>query len=192
MSAVADPPRLKLASLAVEQPRARLRGMGHAVNPALRLAIVDDYPVVVAGVAAFLAVERIDIVETGARTAVTSDVDIVLYDTFGQVQGVGIDLEDFVRDSNCGPDLTGGEMIFDRFGGTGTIHGGYIAGAEAGQRLDHQVVALPARGAAGQEDDLAVVGELPAGRELDHARPPEVDRPSGIARAAGTGACHAS
>src|SRR5690606_24571721 len=40
-------------------------------------------------------------------------------------------LEDFVRDSNCGPDLAGGKMIFDRFGGTGTIHGGYIAGAEA-------------------------------------------------------------
>lgn len=101
VSAVADPPRLKLASLAVEQPRARLRGMGHGVNPPLRLAIVDDYPVVVAGVAAFLAVERIDVVETGAMTAVTSDVDIVLYDTFGQVQGVGIDLEDFVRDSGA-------------------------------------------------------------------------------------------
>jgi microcystin degradation protein MlrC len=40
-------------------------------------------------------------------------------------------LEDFVRDSNCGPDLAGGEMIFDRFAGTGTIHGGYIAGVEA-------------------------------------------------------------
>ena len=75
--------------------------MGHGVNPSLRLAIVDDYPVVVAGVAAFLAVERIDVVETGAMTAVTSDVDIVLYDTFGQVQGVGIDLEDFVRDSGA-------------------------------------------------------------------------------------------
>jgi NarL family two-component system response regulator LiaR len=30
---------------------------------------------------------------------VISDVDIVLYDTFGQVQGEGIDLEDFVRTS---------------------------------------------------------------------------------------------
>lgn len=40
-------------------------------------------------------------------------------------------LADFVRDSNCGPDLSGGQMIFDRFRGTGAIHGGYIAGAEA-------------------------------------------------------------
>ena len=71
------------------------------VNHPLRLAIVDDYPVVVAGVASFLAAERIDVVETGAMTPVSTDVDIVLYDTFGQVQGVGIDLQDFVRDSRA-------------------------------------------------------------------------------------------
>jgi len=34
-------------------------------------------------------------------TPVITDVDIVLYDTFGQVQVVGIDLEDFVRDSGA-------------------------------------------------------------------------------------------
>ena len=67
----------------------------------LRLAIVDDYAVVVAGVAAFLADEHIDVVETGASQTVLSDVDVVLYDTFGQVQGQGLDLEDFVRDSGA-------------------------------------------------------------------------------------------
>ena len=40
-------------------------------------------------------------VETGEMTSVISEVDIVLYDTFGQVQGVGIDLQDFVRDSRA-------------------------------------------------------------------------------------------
>ena len=70
-----------------------------AIQPRLRLAIVDDYAVVVAGVASFLQAERIDVVETGATTSVISDVDIVLYDTFGQIQGEGIDLEDFVRGS---------------------------------------------------------------------------------------------
>ena len=75
--------------------------MGPEVNRPLRLAIVDDYAVVVAGVAAFLAAERIDVVETGAMTPVITDVDIVLYDTFGQVQGVGLDLQDFVRDSGA-------------------------------------------------------------------------------------------
>ena len=67
----------------------------------IRVAIVNDYAVVVAGVAGLLADERIDVVETGALTPVRTDVDIVLYDTFGQVQGDGIDLEDFVRDSRA-------------------------------------------------------------------------------------------
>jgi NarL family two-component system response regulator LiaR len=67
----------------------------------LRLAIVDDYAVVVAGVASFLSGHGVDLVETGASKSVISDVDIVLYDTFGQVQGEGIDLQDFVRDSGA-------------------------------------------------------------------------------------------
>ena len=67
----------------------------------IRLAIVDDYAVVIAGVASFLAEERIDVVETGASMPVLTDVDIVLYDTFGQVQGEDLDLEDFVRDSGA-------------------------------------------------------------------------------------------
>jgi NarL family two-component system response regulator LiaR len=67
----------------------------------IRLAIVDDYAVVVAGVAAILASERIQVVETSAGLPVLTDVDLVLYDTFGQVQGDGIDLEDYVRDSDA-------------------------------------------------------------------------------------------
>jgi two-component system, NarL family, response regulator LiaR len=43
---------------------------------------------------------------------VISDVDVVLYDTFGQVQGQGIDLEDFVRDSGAKVVITAG--TFDR------------------------------------------------------------------------------
>jgi len=71
------------------------------VSTPIRLAIVDDYAVVIAGVASFLAAERIDVVETNASLPVVSDVDIVLFDTFGQTQGTGIDLEDFVRDSGA-------------------------------------------------------------------------------------------
>ncbi len=67
----------------------------------IRLAIVDDYAVVVAGVASFLAKERIDVVETGASEPVISDVDIVLFDTFGQEAGRSISLGDFVRDSGA-------------------------------------------------------------------------------------------
>lgn len=71
------------------------------MNRPLRIAIVDDYAVVVAGVASFLADEHVDVVETGASRPVISDVDIVLFDTFGQVSGTGIDLGDFVRESGA-------------------------------------------------------------------------------------------
>jgi two-component system, NarL family, response regulator LiaR len=70
------------------------------VKGPLRLAIVDDYAVVIAGVASFLA-ERVDVVEAAAGLPVSTDVDLVLYDTFGQVHGQGIDLEDFVRESGA-------------------------------------------------------------------------------------------
>ncbi len=40
-------------------------------------------------------------VETGASLPVVTDVDIVLYDTFGQVTGDGLDLKDYVRDSGA-------------------------------------------------------------------------------------------
>ena len=67
------------------------------------------------GGAAVLAEDGIDVVETGASLPVITDADLVLYDTLGQVQGDGLDLGDFVRDSgakvvihswNLQPDLT--------------------------------------------------------------------------------------
>lgn len=81
-------------------PNVRSRSGTPAKRP-LRIAIVDDYAVVVAGVASFFAEERVDVVETGASKAVITDVDVVLYDTFGQVTGQDLDLEDFVRDSGA-------------------------------------------------------------------------------------------
>ena len=39
-------------------------------------------------------------------------------------------LDDFIRDSECGPRLDGGDTLLRRYRGTGCIHGGYIAGAE--------------------------------------------------------------
>lgn len=67
----------------------------------LRIAIVNDYEIVVAGVAALLEPfrDRINVVELGANKQVASDVDVVLYDTFAQAQGDGIDLDDLVRGS---------------------------------------------------------------------------------------------
>jgi NarL family two-component system response regulator LiaR len=102
----------------------------------VRLAIVNDYEIVVAGVAGILATERIHVVEWGAGLPVLTDVDIVLYDTFGQVQGDGIDLEDLVRDSgakvvvfswNLQPDL------IDRAIANGAA--GYLSKALTGEEI---------------------------------------------------------
>jgi DNA-binding NarL/FixJ family response regulator len=69
----------------------------------LRIAIVNDYEMVVAGIAAMLAPhqDRIAIVELASGVEVVSDVDVILYDTFGQVQGDGVDLEDLVHGTSA-------------------------------------------------------------------------------------------
>lgn len=60
----------------------------------VRVAIVNDYELVVAGVAAVLEPysDRVDVVELDSRMPVVSDVDVVLYDTFGQAQGDALDV----------------------------------------------------------------------------------------------------
>ncbi len=65
----------------------------------IRVAINDDYELVVSGVAALLApyADRIDVVELDANVPTASDVDIVLYDTFGQDQGANIDISSVSR-----------------------------------------------------------------------------------------------
>jgi NarL family two-component system response regulator LiaR len=64
----------------------------------VRVAVVNDYELVVVGVAALLAPyrDRIQVVELDANLPVLKDVDVVLYDTFGQVQGSGIDVDSLV------------------------------------------------------------------------------------------------
>lgn len=69
----------------------------------LSVAIVNDYEIVVSGVAAMLAQypDRIQVVELDSGLPVVSEVDVILYDTFGQVQGDGVDLEDLVHGSGA-------------------------------------------------------------------------------------------
>jgi DNA-binding NarL/FixJ family response regulator len=77
--------------------------MAPELRPPIRLAIVNDYEIVVAGVAAMLAPhhDRVTVVEMDSGLPVMSDVDVILYDTFGQVQGDGVDLEDLVHGSEA-------------------------------------------------------------------------------------------
>ncbi|MCB0896850.1 MAG: DNA-binding response regulator, partial [Nocardioidaceae bacterium] len=69
----------------------------------IRVAIVNDYEIVVAGVASMLAPhhDRVNVVELDSGLPVISNVDVILYDTFGQVQGDGVDLEDLVHGSDA-------------------------------------------------------------------------------------------
>lgn len=62
---------------------------------AIRLAIVNDYEVVVRGVAEMLesASEDIEILELDASVPVSRPVDIALYDTFAQTQGDSPEVE---------------------------------------------------------------------------------------------------
>ncbi|WP_245156008.1 response regulator transcription factor [Nocardioides sp. 503] len=65
----------------------------------LRLAIVNDYELVVLGLAAMFAPypDRVEVVELDNQETVVSDVDVVLLDTFGYVPGDGVDIVDLVR-----------------------------------------------------------------------------------------------
>jgi NarL family two-component system response regulator LiaR len=60
----------------------------------LRIAVVNDYELVVAGIASVLSEhsDRVEVVELDAQMPVISEVDVVLYDSFGQVQGSRIDV----------------------------------------------------------------------------------------------------
>ncbi|WP_121254659.1 response regulator transcription factor [Nocardioides ferulae] len=61
----------------------------------IRIAVVNDYEIVVAGVAAALEpyADRVAVVEIDSRLPVASDVDVILYDTFGAAQGASVDVE---------------------------------------------------------------------------------------------------
>jgi len=69
----------------------------------VRVAIANDYEIVIAGVVGLLAPfeDRVRIIELAANKPIASDVSIVLYDTFGQVQGDGYDLGDVLQDADA-------------------------------------------------------------------------------------------
>ena len=74
-----------------------------AARGPVRVAIVNDYELVVVGVAALLAPfsDRVAVVELDSGLPVVQDVDVILYDTFGQVQGDGVDLHQLVHGNDA-------------------------------------------------------------------------------------------
>lgn len=69
----------------------------------VRLAIVNDYELVVRGTAALLApyADRVRVVELASLEPVLGRVDVLLYDTFGQLQGDRADLAGLARSGEC-------------------------------------------------------------------------------------------
>jgi len=69
----------------------------------VRVAVVNDYELVVVGVAALLEPfsDRISVVELDSGLPVLQDVDVVLYDTFGQAQGEALDLDVLFSDGGA-------------------------------------------------------------------------------------------
>jgi NarL family two-component system response regulator LiaR len=69
----------------------------------VRLAIVNDYEMVVSGLASMLEEhrDRVHVAEINAQTPVISDVDVVLVDTFGQLPRDGEALADLVRECSA-------------------------------------------------------------------------------------------
>ncbi|ANH38050.1 Transcriptional regulatory protein LiaR [Nocardioides dokdonensis FR1436] len=107
----------------------------------VRIAIVNDYEIVVAGTAAVLAPfeDRVRVVELDSSLPVKADVDVVLYDSFGQAQGSDVDAAALMAGGdarlvifswNIDPDLV--DAAFD----AGAV--GYIAKGVAA----HELVAL--------------------------------------------------
>jgi len=64
-------------------------------SPPLRIAVVNDYEIVVVGIAGILErfPDRVQVVELDSGLPIASEVDLVLYDSFGQPQGAALDLE---------------------------------------------------------------------------------------------------
>jgi NarL family two-component system response regulator LiaR len=69
----------------------------------LRIAIVNDYEVVVAGLARMLTpyADRVQVVELDANRPVASRVDVALYDTFAQVRDHTVDCRSIIADKQA-------------------------------------------------------------------------------------------
>lgn len=77
--------------------------MASTTNAPLRVAIVDDFDVVVRGVASLLAdQDTIEVVELAVDEPVTSDIDVALFDTFGNELLTGDLLREVIANEHVG------------------------------------------------------------------------------------------
>lgn len=77
--------------------------LGPMAKGPVRVAIVNDYELVVAGIAGVLAsyAHRVEVVELDSGVPVQAEVDVVLYDSFGQAQGSELDVAGLLGDNSA-------------------------------------------------------------------------------------------
>ena len=128
----------------------------------LRLAIVNDYEVVVRGLADMLGpfADEVSIVEINSSLPVSQPVDIALYDTFAQSQGNGPDVADLLRSP-----LIGRVVVY-----TWNIENQFLDGTP-GRRRRGVPVQDPARRRAGRRAAGGARRRTP-GRPPTRATPP--------------------
>jgi NarL family two-component system response regulator LiaR len=70
---------------------------------AVRVAVANDYEIVVVGIAGILQQfpDRVEVIELDSGLPVEAEVDVVLYDSFGQLQGTSMDVEGLVNGTSA-------------------------------------------------------------------------------------------
>jgi DNA-binding NarL/FixJ family response regulator len=84
-------------------PRPPTNGSPAEARPPLRLALVDDYEVVLVGLAHMFAAyrDRVEVVEIDAGSPVSTHVDVALFDTFAQREADGPELDVLVANGHA-------------------------------------------------------------------------------------------
>ena len=147
----------------------------------IRIAVVNDYELVVLGVASALApyADRIEVVELDSQLPLLSSVDILLYDTFGQVQGDAIDLDALGASSSRRVVIfswnTDAHLVARALdaGAHGYVHKAVGAGAlvDLLERVHGGEVVTPPESSASPDDEF---GRWPGDREGLSARESEI------------------
>ncbi|MDN5764730.1 MAG: response regulator transcription factor [Humibacillus sp.] len=147
----------------------------------LRVALVDDYEVVVRGLARMFDSyrDRIELVEIDARLPVSQPVDIVLFDTFGEARGDAEAINEILSTGRVGKVVVYGweeepELIERTMarGASGFVSKGLsaaqlVTALEAAHRLERSVAVPP-------HEPVADPGDWPGRAEGLTAREAEV------------------
>ncbi len=146
----------------------------------IRLAIVNDYEVVVRGLAEMLRPSEVfDIVELTSQREVEHDVDIALYDTFAQTQGDGPGVGELLENPRVSKVVVYSWNVQERLVQAAVDRGaaGYLSKTITAEELAQALQRIHAGErihASSQEDKPLVGGDWPGREQGLTARESEV------------------